>query len=102
MNPASGTGAFLAQKPVNRTPRTEQGTFDMPTSCLPENDVTPTPAHVHEMALVLEGRHGAFAADVADFFSTYHSLHGDTGRCWAWAGVAETIRKREKKRSTVR
>ena len=50
------------------------------------------------MASVLEGRHGLHAADVADFFSTHHSLLGDAGRCWAWAGVAETIRRREKQR----
>jgi len=61
-------------------------------------DLTPTPREVAEMASVLEGRHGAFAAQVADFFSTYHALGGDAGRSWAWAGVAETIRKRTKAR----
>ena len=50
------------------------------------------------MACVLEGRHGNFAAEVAEFFSTYHSIGGDTGRCWAWACVAETIRTREETR----
>jgi hypothetical protein len=60
----------------------------------PDEDVTPTPREVVAMAEVLEGRHGTHAADVADFFSTYHSIHGDAGRCWAWAGVAETVRKR--------
>ncbi|MEZ5854718.1 MAG: hypothetical protein R3D67_08195 [Hyphomicrobiaceae bacterium] len=68
----------------------------------PDEDTTPTPGNVSEMAIVLEGRHGAFAAEVAEFFSTFHSLHGDAGRCWAWAGVAETIRQRERTRSTVR
>ena len=29
------------------------------------------------MVSVLEGRHGAWAADVADFFATFHSLKGD-------------------------
>ena len=61
-------------------------------------DATPTPRDVSEMACVLEGRHGAFAAQVADFFSAHHALGGDAGRSWAWAGVAETIRKREKAR----
>jgi hypothetical protein len=64
----------------------------------PEHDVTPTPAEVETMASVLEGRHGHLAVGVAEFFSTYHSLGGDAGRCWAWAGVAATIRKRERER----
>jgi hypothetical protein len=64
----------------------------------PDEDVTPSPGEVDAMASVLEGRHGRFAAEVADFFSTLHSQHGDAGRCWAWAGVAELIRKRERER----
>jgi hypothetical protein len=64
----------------------------------PDQDLTPTPAQVESMACVLEGRHGNFAAEVAEFFSTYHSIGGDTGRCWAWACVAETIRTREEAR----
>jgi hypothetical protein len=63
-----------------------------------EVDLTPTPTEVESMACVLESRHGLFAAEVAEFFSTYHSLGGDTGRCWAWAGVAEEIRRREQAR----
>lgn len=57
-------------------------------------DVTPTPREVENMALVLEGRHGRHAADVAEFFSSVHAQDGDAGRCWAWAGVAETVRAR--------
>lgn len=64
----------------------------------PQQDVTPTPVEVEAMACVLEERHGALAAAVAEFFSTYHSLSGDAGRCWAWAGVAEEIRDRERQR----
>ena len=64
----------------------------------PDEDVTPTPRDVEEMACVLEGRHGFHAADVADFFSSLHSVKGDAGRCWAWAGVAELVRRREQKR----
>jgi hypothetical protein len=64
----------------------------------PDGDVTPTPREVEAMAETLEGRHGQHAADVADFFSTQHSLSGDAGRCWAWAGVAESIRRRTAKR----
>jgi hypothetical protein len=64
----------------------------------PDEDVTPTPRDVENMACVLEGRHGSFAADVADFFSTIHSQSGDAGRTWAWAGVAETVRQRQRHR----
>lgn len=61
----------------------------------PEEDATPTPRDVEFMAAVLEGRHGLHAADVADFFSSFHSQNGDAGRSWAWAGVAELVRRRE-------
>lgn len=64
----------------------------------PDADVTPTPREVHVMAEVLEARHGVYAAEVAEFFSTMHSLRGDAGRCWAWAGVAETVRVRTEAR----
>lgn len=70
----------------------------MATGWHPDEDTTPTPAEVDNMASVLEGRHGVLAADVADFFSELHSRSGDAGRCWAWAGVAETVRRREKTR----
>ena len=60
----------------------------------PDADVTPNPREVEAMAEVLEGRHGMHATEVADFFSTHHSLSGDAGRCWAWAGVAEAIKRR--------
>lgn len=60
-----------------------------------EPDLTPTPIEVEHMAAVLEGRHGRHAADVAEFFSSFHSQRGDAGRCWAWAGVAELVRRRE-------
>ncbi len=74
----------------------------MTTTWHPEADVTPTPRDVETMASVLEGRHGVFASEVADFFSSVHSQEGDAGRCWAWAGVAELIRKRERDRRTER
>lgn len=61
----------------------------------PEADATPTPRDVEFMAATLEGRHGFHAADVADFFSNVHSQQGDAGRSWAWAGVAELVRRRE-------
>jgi hypothetical protein len=74
----------------------------MSASWHPDEDATPTPTDVAEMAVVLEGRHGLFAAEVADFFSTFHALSQDAGRSWAWAGVAATIRARERKRCTER
>jgi len=70
----------------------------MSTTWHPEEDVTPTPNEVEGIAALLEGEHGTFAADVADFFSTQHSLAGDAGKCWAWAGVAERVRMRARMR----
>jgi|GEM_PF-1193634 len=70
----------------------------MSTTWHPNEDVTPTLAEVEGIAELLEGEHGSFAADVADFFSTEHSLAGDAGRCWAWAGVAERLRMRARHR----
>ena len=70
----------------------------MNTGWHPDEDATPTPHEVENMAAVLEGRHGRYAAEVADFLSTYHGQGGDAGRSWAWAGVAELVRKRERQR----
>ena len=72
----------------------------MATVMHPKDDVTPTPGEVEAMVSVLEGRHGIWAADVAEFFSTFHSLKGDAGRSWAWAGVAEVARRRAEVRQT--
>lgn len=72
----------------------------MATIWHPEQDVTPTPREVEGMASTLEGRHGVHAADVAEFFSVFHSQRGDAGRCWAWAGVAEMVRRRAAKRAS--
>lgn len=63
-----------------------------------QEDATPTPGEVDAMVSVLEGRHGAWAADVADFLSAFHSMKGDAGRSWAWAGVAELARRRAEER----
>ncbi|MEO1280774.1 MAG: hypothetical protein AAFR75_00660 [Pseudomonadota bacterium] len=70
----------------------------MTTSWHPEHDVTPTPRDVEFMAATLEARHGLLAADVAEFFSSIHTQDGDAGRSWAWAGVAELVRRRERHR----
>ncbi len=64
----------------------------------PDADATPTPRDVAAMAEVLEGRHGTFAAEVAEFFASYHGEKGDAGRAWAWSGVAELVRNRERVR----
>jgi hypothetical protein len=50
------------------------------------------------MAEVLEGKHGSLAAEIADFFAIYHGEKGDAGRAWAWSGVAELVRNRERAR----
>jgi len=50
------------------------------------------------MALVLEGRHGTLAADVAEFFSTTHLQCDDRRRGAAWAQVADIVREREARR----
>lgn len=64
----------------------------------PDEDATPTPRDVEFMAQTLEGRHGTFAAEVAEFFASLHTDRGDAGRSWAWAGVAERVRQRERQR----
>lgn len=72
----------------------------MTAAWLPEQDATPTLRDVEFMASTLEGRHGSHAAGVAEFFASLHSTQGDTGRSWAWAGVAMLVRKREQDRIT--
>lgn len=64
----------------------------------PEDDATPTLRDVEFMAETLEGRHGCHAAEVAEFFASLHTDRGDAGRSWAWAGVAELVRHRERMR----
>ncbi len=61
-------------------------------------DCTPPPQDLGAMAEVLEGKHGFFAAGIADFFALYHGQKGDAGRSWAWTGVAELVRTRERER----
>lgn len=53
---------------------------------------------VDAMAAVLESRHGIWAAEVAEFFATAHSLRGDQSRSGAWTGVAESVRRKEEER----
>jgi hypothetical protein len=63
-----------------------------------EEDATPIPREVEAMVAALESRHGSLAADIAEFFSTAHSLKGDAGRSWAWAGIAAMLRSRAEAR----
>ena len=62
-----------------------------------ESDPTPL-TEAETMVCVLEGRHGVWAAEVADFFATFHNLKGDAARSWAWAGVADLARRRAEAR----
>jgi hypothetical protein len=59
-----------------------------------DEDATPTPREVEQMAATLEGRHGALAFDVADFFAEFNGRRGDVARAWAWTVVAERVRRR--------
>lgn len=59
---------------------------------------TPSPGEVDAMAAVLEGRHGVWAEDVAEFFATAHGLKGDKGRSSAWSGVADAVRRKAEER----
>lgn len=61
----------------------------------PKKKPAPTLEDAELMAVVLEGRHGAFAAEVAEFFSLLHRQLGDASRSQAWGGVARTVRRRE-------
>lgn len=56
--------------------------------------------HEHEcMAATLEAQHGIYAAEVADFFSNTHHQQGNAIRAWAWAGVANLVRRRARERT---
>ena len=70
-----------------------------PTS---SRNLTPTPMEVESMACVLEGQHGFFAAGIAEFFSTYHSIAGDCERSRMWTSVAQIIHDRETDRIAQR
>lgn len=67
----------------------------MDQSWQPDVDATPTPGEVEMMAAVLEGRHGVYAGEVAQFFVDWNAQKGDAPRSWAWAAVNERVRRRE-------
>jgi hypothetical protein len=66
----------------------------MATEIQKEDDESPVLGEADLMATVLEGRHGSYAADVADFFAILHRQHGDRTRSRAWTGVASVVRQR--------
>jgi hypothetical protein len=76
----------------------------MTSSAYTRFDGGPAPAlaEAETMVAVLEGRHGVWAAEVADFFATFHRIKGDPARSWAWAGVAELARRRAEARLNER
>ncbi len=59
------------------------------------SNATMTNDELSAMALVLEGRHGTLAAEVAEFFSCTHLQNSDRRRGVAWARVADIVRERE-------
>ena len=66
----------------------------MAFGCEFDEEVTRAAKVLEAMVAALESRHGALAADIADFFATAHSLKGDARRSSAWAGVAEMARRK--------
>jgi hypothetical protein len=60
--------------------------------------ISPPLQGIGAMAEVLESRHGAYAAGIAEFFSLYHGQKGDADRAGAWSNVAEFVRARERER----
>jgi hypothetical protein len=60
------------------------------------DDSAPTiSAEVVAMAAVMEGKHGQYAAEVAEFFALWHDQKGDHRRSEAWFEVADHLRQRE-------
>jgi hypothetical protein len=92
-------GAKLAFRSWNI--RLRIGMKTMTASWHPDSDATPTPQDVTVMVETLEGQHGPHAVGIAEFFATLHALKGDAGRSWAWAGVAEAVRRRAEARAKL-
>lgn len=61
-------------------------------------DAIPSPRDIETVAVTLEGQHGQWAAQIADFFAACHDQRGDQSRSWAWLNVAEQVREREYRR----
>jgi hypothetical protein len=73
----------------------------MTSSWHPDLDATPTPQDVIFMVETLESQHGFRAIGIAEFYALMHSMRGDAGRSWAWAGVAEAVKRRQIVRARV-
>ncbi|MEZ5775928.1 MAG: hypothetical protein R3D33_14860 [Hyphomicrobiaceae bacterium] len=67
----------------------------------PETGAVASDHEIELMASVLEGRHGVWAAEVADFLATAHKQAEDSNRSEAWSMVARTVRRREHRRCTA-
>jgi hypothetical protein len=85
-------GAELALTEPNSSQHTSDAVM---TSWHPDSDATPTPQDVTFMVETLESHHGLRASGIAEFYSLMHALRGDAGRSWAWAGVAEAVKRRQ-------
>lgn len=70
----------------------------MGNASVQNQEISPPVEDAELMAIVLEGRHGTYAAEVADFFALLHRQLGDKGRSRAWGGVAQLVRRRERDR----
>lgn len=71
-------------------------------SMSPSTNSKPSPAGERQaMALILEGKHGQHAAEVAEFFASVHQELGDEARATAWTTVAGIVRARETARVSV-
>ncbi len=70
----------------------------MATRWHPEDGEVASPAEIQVMASVLEGRHGVWAGEIADFLADAHRQANDAVRGRAWATVAQTVRIRERQR----
>lgn len=80
---------FLVSRFRNGTPSMTRNWHEYPPQSAPEFEA---------MAVVLEARHGLFAAEIAEFFACLHDEDGDERRSLAWADVAHLVRERQRTR----
>ena len=66
----------------------------MALSWHPDESAPAEASEIELMASVLEGRHGAFAAEIAEFLAASHRQTSDGQRMRAWSRVAEVVRDR--------
>ena len=70
----------------------------MSEQILTDSEFESTIGQIQTLASTLEGIHGIYAADVAEFFAEAHGQEGDRGRLRAWSTVAGLIKQREHER----